>query len=146
MSDEQLRAEVVTIIGAGRESAAVALSWTWYLLSRHREAEERLHEELERELAGRTPTLEDLPRLSYTTMVVEEAMRLYPPAWALSRTAVGPDTLGGYNVAAGSEALMIPYVTHRHPDFWDEPERLRQTRRREHGERARHGADARASS
>ena len=124
MSDEQLRAEVVTIIGAGHESTAVALSWTWYLLSQHPEAEERLHEELERELSGRTPTFEDLPRLAYTTMVIEEAMRLYPPAWALSRTAKGPDTLGGYPVAAGSEALLIPYVTHRHPDFWDDPEKF----------------------
>lgn len=122
MSDEQLRAEVVTIIGAGHESTAVTLSWTWYLLSQHPEAEGRLHEELERELSGRTPTLEDLPRLRYTTMVVEEAMRLYPPAWALSRTAKRADTLGGYPVAAGSEALIIPYVTHRHPDFWDAPD------------------------
>ena len=128
MSDEQLRAEVVTIIGAGHESTAVTLSWTWYLLSQHREAEERLHEELGRELSGRTPTLEDLPRLTYTTMVIEEAMRLYPPAWALSRTAVGADTLGGYPVAAGSEALMIPYVTHRHPDFWDDPDEFRPER------------------
>ena len=124
MSDEQLRAEVVTIIGAGHESTAVTLSWTWYLLAQHPEAEARLHEELGRELSGRTPTLEDLPRLRYTTMVVEEAMRLYPPAWALSRTAKRADTLGGYPVPAGSEAIIIPYVTHRHPDFWDAPDRF----------------------
>ena len=93
-------------------------------LSQHREAEARLHEELGRELAGRTPTLEDLPRLKYTTTVVEETMRLYPPAWALSRTATDADTLGDYRVPAGPEALVIPYVTHRHPDFWDEPDRF----------------------
>jgi cytochrome P450 len=124
MSDEQLRAEIVTFIGAGHESTSVTLSWMWYLLAQHPEVEERLHEELARELAGRTPTLEDLPRLTYTTMVLEETMRLYPPAWALSRTARGADTYGGYPVAAGSEALILAYVTHRHPDFWDDPEKF----------------------
>jgi cytochrome P450 len=122
MSDEQLRAEVVTIIGAGHETTAVTLSWAWYLLAQHPQVEELLHEELERELSGRTPALEDLPRLTYTTMVIEETMRLYPPAWALSRTARGADTLGGYEIAAGSEVITLPYVTHRHPDFWDDPE------------------------
>ena len=124
MSDEQLRAEAVTIIGAGHETTAVTLSWLWYLLSERREVEERLHAELERELGGRTPTIEDLPRLRYTQMACEETMRLYPPAWALSRTALGPDTYGGYPVAAGSEALLLTYVTHRHPDFWDDPEKF----------------------
>ena len=124
MSDEQLRAEAVTIIGAGHETTAVTLSWLWYLLSGHREVEERLHAELERELGGRTPTMEDLPRLRYAAMVCEETMRLYPPAWALSRTALGPDAYGGYPIAAGSEALLLPYVTHRHPDFWDDPEKF----------------------
>ncbi|HEY9283034.1 MAG TPA: cytochrome P450, partial [Pyrinomonadaceae bacterium] len=128
MSDEQLRAEVVTIVGAGHETSAVTLSWAWYLLSQHPEVEGRLHEELARVLAGRTPTLEDLPRLAYATMVVEETMRLYPPAWAISRTAKRADTLGGYPVAAGSEALLIPYVTHRHPDFWDDPDEFRPER------------------
>ena len=124
MSDEQLRAEAVTILGAGHETTAVALSWLWYLLSGHPEVEEKLHAELERELGGRAPAFEDLPRLRYARMVCEETMRLYPPVWALSRTALGPDSYGGYPVRAGSEALLLPYVTHRHPDFWDDPERF----------------------
>jgi cytochrome P450 len=124
MSDEQLRAEAVTILTAGHETTAVALSWLWLVLDAHREVEERLHDELARELGGRTPTLEDLPRLRYTQMVCEETMRLYPPVWGLSRTALGPDTFSGYRVATGSEAILLPYVTHRHPDFWDEPERF----------------------
>ena len=124
MSDEQLRAEAVTIIGAGHETTAVTLSWLWYLLSEHREVEERLHAELGRELGGRTPTMEDLPRLRYARMVCEETMRLYPPAWAVSRTALGPDAYGGYPVAAGSEALLLAYVTHRHLDFWDDPDKF----------------------
>jgi cytochrome P450 len=124
MSDEQLRAEVVTFLTAGHETTAVALGWTWYLLALNPEAEARLHEELARELGGRAPTFEDLPRLRFSTAVVEESMRLYPPVWAMSRTATADDTLGGYHIPKGSEVLIFPYVTQRHPDFWDEPERF----------------------
>jgi cytochrome P450 len=121
MNDRQLRDESATIITAGHETTAIALSWTWYLLSRHEEVERKLHEELSAVLGGRTPTFEDLPKLRYTLMVVEESMRLYPPAWVVGRTAVAADEVGGRRIEAGAEVILSPYITHRHPDFWDEP-------------------------
>ena len=122
MDDEQLRAEVVTFLTAGHESTAVALTWLWYLLAQNEAAEERLRAELRRVLDGRTPALADLPQLNYTLMCIEEAMRLYPPVWVTGRTALGADTLGGYAIAPNSELLLSAYITHRHPDFWDEPD------------------------
>jgi cytochrome P450 len=122
MDDEQLRAEAVTFLGAGHETSAVALTWLWYLLAEHGDAEAKLHAELKHVLNGRTPTLADLPQLPYTLMCIEEAMRLYPPAWVMSRTAIGADEVGGYKVAPNSEILIPVYVTHHHPDFWAEPE------------------------
>ncbi len=122
MDDRQLRDESATIITAGHETTAIALSWTWYLLSRHEEVERKLHEELSAVLGGRTPTFEDLPKLKYTLMVVEESMRLYPPAWVVGRTAVADDEVGGRRIEAGAEVILSPYITQRHPDFWDEPE------------------------
>jgi cytochrome P450 len=125
MSDEQLRAEAATILTAGHETTALALSWTWYLLSEHPEVEAKLHAELDAVLAGRAkPTVEDLPRLNYTRMVVEESLRLYPPAWVIGRTAIHDDEIGGYRIKANSEIVMCLYVTHRHPEFWDEPDKF----------------------
>ncbi|HJR07486.1 MAG TPA: cytochrome P450 [Pyrinomonadaceae bacterium] len=126
MSDEQLRAEAATILTAGHETTALALSWTWYLLSQHPEVEARLHAELDAVLEGgrRRPTVADLPNLNYTRMVVEEAMRLYPPVWVIGRTAIADDEIGGYRVEANSEVVMCQYVTHRHPEFWDDPEKF----------------------
>jgi cytochrome P450 len=122
MSDVQLRAEAATMLSAGHETSALALSWTWYLLAEHPDAEARLHAELDEALAGRVPTVEDLPRLPYTRMVVEETMRLYPPVWVVGRTAIGDDEVGGYHIEANSEVVMCQYVTHRHPEFWDSPD------------------------
>jgi cytochrome P450 len=124
MSDRQLRDEALTIMTAGHETTAVALSWTWYLLSQHEEAERKLHAELSSVLGGRTPTFEDLPSLRYTLMIIEEALRLYPPAWVIGRTAIDDDEVSGYRVEKGSEVLLSPYLTHHHPDFWEEPERF----------------------
>lgn len=121
MTDEQLRDEVMTILLAGHETTAVALAWTWYLLAQHPQVEQKLHAELDAVLAGRTPTLEDLPRLSYTRMVIEEVMRLYPPAWAIVRQAAVDDDLHGFRIPAKSPVIVMPYVTHRHPDFWERP-------------------------
>ncbi|MFL6212053.1 MAG: cytochrome P450 [Pyrinomonadaceae bacterium] len=122
MSDKQLRDEAMTIMVAGHETTALALSWTWYLLSRHTEVERKLHAELVAILDGRTPASEDIPQLKYTTMIIEEAMRLYPPAWVIARRAVNDDFVGGYRIEAKSEIILLPYVTHRHPDFWENAE------------------------
>jgi cytochrome P450 len=126
MSDAQLRDEVMTLFLAGHETTAVALTWTWYLLTQHPEAEARLREEVARVLGDRLPTAADLPRLQYTTRVLEESMRLYPPAWALGREALAPDVIGGEPVPARPTFLvvMLPYVLHRNPRYWPDPERF----------------------
>jgi cytochrome P450 len=124
MSDKQLRDEILTIMLAGHETTASALSWCWHLLGRHPEAEARLHEELERVLGGRTPGREDIPELKYTRMVVEEALRLYPPAFIIARTAIKEDWLGGVRIQPGAMIIIHPYITHRKPDLWPDPERF----------------------
>ncbi|RAL21222.1 cytochrome P450 [Lujinxingia litoralis] len=123
MTDAQLRDEVMTIFLAGFETTATALTWTFYLLSLHPEAMAALHAELDQVLEdGRMPTLQDLPRLEWTRMVIEEAMRLYPPVPMLARTAAEDDVIGGVEVPAKTFIILSPYITHRHPAFWDEPE------------------------
>ncbi len=124
MSDRQLRDEVMTFFLAGHETTAVALAWTWYLLARHPEVEERLRAEVSSVLAGRTPRMTDLGALTYTRMVVEEALRLYPPLWGFPRQTIGEDEIGGYRITANSMVSICPYVTHRHPEFWEDPERF----------------------
>jgi cytochrome P450 len=99
-----------------------------YLLGTHREAEGAVHDELERVLGGAPPSVEALPRLPLTRAVVEEAMRLYPPIYAFDRRAVGPDTVGGYDLPAGASVSLCPYVTHRLPEFWERPDEFRPER------------------
>ncbi|HWZ60540.1 MAG TPA: cytochrome P450 [Gemmatimonadaceae bacterium] len=145
MSDRQLRDELVTILMAGHETTAVALSWTWYLLSQHPDVEQRLHRELDEVLGlatgapERVPTVADLPRLPYTRSVFAESMRLYPPAWAIERKAVGDFEVGGYTVPAGAFVLMCPYHVHRDPRWWPEAERFNPDRWRADG--ADHGSN-----
>jgi cytochrome P450 len=122
MSDEQLRDEIMTIFTGGFETSAAVLSWTWYLLSQHPNVENRLQAELTSVLGGRTPTLEDLPNLKYTRMILEESMRLYPGAWIFTRTNLDADEIGGYHIPAHSLIMISPYVTHRLPSFWENPE------------------------
>lgn len=122
MSDRQLRDEVMTMILAGHETTANALSWAFWLLSTHPEWERRLHAETTAALAGRAPALTDLPKLGLATRVVEEAMRLYPPAWIFSRKAMAEDEIGGYRIPAGSTVSICTYALHRHPKFWPNPE------------------------
>jgi cytochrome P450 len=122
MNDEQLGDEVLTMLVAGHETTATALSWVWALLDGHPEVEAKLHAELDTVLGGRLPTVEDVPRLAYTKMVVEEAMRLYPPAYIWSRTVKEDDVIGGFRIPAGTSVDLSPYVTHRHPDFWERPD------------------------
>ncbi len=129
MTDEQLLNEAGIIIGAGHETTANALTWSFYLLSQNPEAEARLHHELDTVLAGRPPVLADFARLPYTRQVIEEAMRLYPPAWVLTgRRAVKDDLIDGYRIPADSVVFISPYVTHRDARFWAEPERFRPER------------------
>ncbi|MBW4671378.1 MAG: cytochrome P450 [Cyanomargarita calcarea GSE-NOS-MK-12-04C] len=122
MNDKQLRDEIMTIFLAGHETTANALSWTWYLLSKHPDVERRLSAELKEVLGGRVPTLFDLKNLQYTSMVLNEAMRLYPPAWEVGRETINADKIGGYDIPSNSTVIMSSYVTHRNPDFWDNPE------------------------
>ncbi len=122
LSDKALRDEVGTFIGAGHETTATALAWTWYVLSKHPDVGHRLRAELADVLGGRLPTLEDLPHLTYTKMVLQEVMRIYPPIWAMLRSTIEDDTIGGYAIPANSLVVLCPYVTHRHPLFWDNPE------------------------
>ncbi len=124
MSDRQLRDEIMTMVIAGHETVASALAWTWYLLSTAPEAEATLHAEVDRVLAGRPPTVEDLSRLSYTGMVFAEALRLYPPAWIITRKSLAEDEIGGYAIPAGALVVTSPYVTQRDARFWPEPDRF----------------------
>ncbi len=124
MSDVQLRDEVLTIFVAGHETTAVALTWAFHLLSQHPDAETRLWAEIETALNGRPPGLEDLPNLPYARMVIDEALRLYPPAWITNRTCLEEDEICGYRIPAGAYVAISPYVTHRLPEFWDHPDRF----------------------
>jgi cytochrome P450 len=124
MTDRQLRDEVMTIFVAGHETTAIALGWTWYLLAAHPGIRRRLQHDVDEILAARSPTMTDLPRLPSVDQTVKEVMRLYPPAWIISRRAIEDDEMGGYRVPAGTVIFASPYVTHRHPAFWDDPERF----------------------
>lgn len=125
---KRMRDELVTLLLAGHETTASTLSWTFHLLDQHPQVWERVHEEAREVLGDRLPDYEDLHRLRYTSMVIDEAMRLYPPVWMLSRVAQAEDVVGGYHVPAGTDVLVCPYTLHRHPDFWDEPDRFDPTR------------------
>ena len=124
MTDLQVRDEAMTLFLAGHETTANALTWTWYLLSKNPETEAKLREELKVVLDGRVPTVEDVPRLRYTEMILAESMRLYPPAWAIGRLALKDHELGEYTIPAKSLVLLSPYVTHRDARFFQEPERF----------------------
>ena len=124
MSDQQVRDEALTLFLAGHETTATALAWTWYLLAQHPDAEAALHAELSAVLGNRLPTFDDLPRLRYTQQIFAESMRLYPPAWAIGRMAREPLELGGYTLPAKSIVLLSPYLMHRTPRFWPDPDRF----------------------
>jgi len=123
-----LRDELVTILLAGHETTASTLTWTWYLLSCHPETAAAVHAEAVEVLGDRTPGHEDLARLRVTGMVIQEAMRMYPPVWALTRKSVKADVIGGYRVPAGADIMISPYTLHRHPSFWDAPNEFRPER------------------
>jgi cytochrome P450 len=121
LTDKQVRDEALTILLAGHETTANALTWTWYLLSQNPEAEAKLHAELDRVLGGRLPTLDDLPRLRYTEGVFAESLRLYPPAWAIGRRAKQDFSIGEYVIPARSIVLMSPWVVHRDARWFPDP-------------------------
>jgi len=122
LDDTGLRDQVLTLIMAGHETTAKALTWTLYLLDRHPQEADKVREEVDRVLGDRTPTAADLSDLPRCRRAVEEAMRLYPPVWLISRRATGPDTIAGHHVPAGTLVCVSQWVLHRHPDYWERPE------------------------
>src|SRR5207245_11493644 len=118
----QARNEAVTLRLAGHETTANALTWTWYLLAQHPAAAQRARAEIDAVLGGRIPTWQDLSELAYTTRLIQESMRLYPPIWIMERRALADDEIAGYHIPRGSSVVVSAYVTHRHPAFWDKPE------------------------
>lgn len=124
MSDRQLRDELVTLLLAGHETTANALTWTWYLLSQHPAVEAKLHAELDAVLGGRAPTPADAPKLVYTRMVLAESMRIFPPAWIMEREVATEFEAGDYKFPAGTMIFMSPYLTHRDSRWWPTPTRF----------------------
>jgi cytochrome P450 len=118
MTDKQVRDETMTFFSAGHETTSNALAWTFYLLSQHPAQWDLLRAELDRVLGGRAPTVDDLAQLPYTDMVIKEAMRLYPPAWAIGRTAAADFEVEGYRLPKGQVVLMSQWVMHRNPEIW----------------------------
>ena len=114
----------MTLLLAGHETTAVSLSWIWYLLAQYPEVEKKLWSELRGVLNGKSPGMQDLSKLPYTERVVKEAMRLYPPAWAVVRNALKDCEIGGYRVPAGATVVMSQWVMHRDPRYYEQPERF----------------------
>jgi cytochrome P450 len=128
MNDRQLRDETLTLFLAGYETTANLLAWTWWLLATHPEAEKKLHQELDATLAGRAPTMDDLPRLPYTGHILTESLRLYPPAWGMARLAIEDHEIAGYRVPAGTGVAIAQWVVHRDPRWYEAPDEFRPER------------------
>jgi cytochrome P450 len=124
MTEEQVRDEALTLFLAGHETTANALTWTWYLLSQHPQVEQRLHAEIDTVLQGRAPELADIPQLRYAEMILAEALRLYPPAWAIGRKALGNFTLGDFHIPAGSICIVSPFLVQRDPRWFPDPKQF----------------------
>jgi len=124
MGERELIDEVMTLIVAGHETTASGLNWTWYLLSQHPDVQARLHAELDAAPEMAAPSLAQMEALAFTSQVVNEALRLYPPGWLLSRRTVAADVLGGFAVPPGTNVLLPLYLLHRHPRYWKDPDRF----------------------
>jgi long-subunit acyl-CoA synthetase (AMP-forming)/cytochrome P450 len=124
MTPEQLLDELMMLLVMGHMTTAMAATWTWYLLARHPEADERMRAEMAEVVGDRPPEYKDVARLVYTRMVIEESLRLYPPSWGFGRLALGDDEIGGYHIPAGSVLSLAPWVTHRRPELWPDPDRF----------------------
>lgn len=121
MTDEQLHDEVLITFFAGHETTASLLTWTLFNLSKNPRVEDKLHAELQQVLGGRSPSLDDMANLPYTRMILDETLRLYSPVAVVARDATADDMVGGYHIPAGSMSVVMPYITHRHPEFWEKP-------------------------
>ena len=128
MTDKQLRDEAITLFLAGHETTANTLSWTWWLLAQNPAVEAKLHAELRAVLAGRAPSLDDLPNLVYTNHIITESMRLYPPAWGIARTAIEDHEIAGYSVPKGSGVSFAQWTVHRDARWYDAPDEFRPER------------------
>lgn len=122
MNDQQLRNEVMGLLIAGYETTANALTWTYYLLSQNLWASERLRDEVDQVLGKRRPTSADLTHLPYLRLILDESLRLFPPAWIIGRRAIADDVMGGYHIPAGTVIAICIYTLHRHPAFWEQPD------------------------
>lgn len=123
-SDQQLRDEMMTMLLAGHDTTALTLTYTWYLLSQHPEAEAKVHEELEAVCGGETPTMADVRQFDYVERVLQEAMRLYPPVYVIFREPQVDVQLGGYRIPEGSAVMLPQWVVHRSPRWYDDPEKF----------------------
>jgi cytochrome P450 len=137
MGERELIDEVMTLVVAGHETTASALNWTWYLLALHPQVESQLHAEIAAAPVSADPSLAQMEALPYTQQVVSEALRLYPPGWLLSRRAIGTDVLAGFEIAPGTDVLLSPYLLHRHPRFWPDPDAFKPERFASENEAAR---------
>lgn len=124
MDEAQMRDEIITLMLAGHETSATALTWTFYQLAQNPQVEQRLVDELDRVLGGRPAQSADLAQLPYLKQVVQESMRLYPPVWGIARRATEETAFGGYRIPAGAYLSITMYSLHRHPDYWPDPERF----------------------
>ena len=122
MGDRELIDEVLTLIVAGHETTAAALTWTWYLVTQHPQVAEALEAESDKQAADSVLSLDAAESLSYTHQVLQESLRMYPPGWLLTRRSVEADELGGYAIAPRTDVFLSPYLLHRHPEFWSDPE------------------------
>jgi cytochrome P450 len=124
LTTTEVRNQAVTFIVAGHETAASALAWAWGLLAQHPDVQARLQQESDEVLGGRAPTFADYARLPVARAVIDETLRLYPPAWLITRKSLGADVLGGHDVPSGALIILSPWLLHRHPAVWPEPERF----------------------
>jgi cytochrome P450 len=128
LNSKELRDQIVTFIVAGHETVASSLTWTWWLLGSHQDVQTKLQKEVDEVLQGRNPEVKDVANLPYTRAVVDEALRIFPPGWVVSRRSLGDDVLGGYEIPEKAVVIISPWATHRHPEAWNKAESFDPTR------------------
>lgn len=138
LSRKEIRDEVITMLIAGHETVASSLTWSWLLLSRNPGTREKIRLEAQQVLGDRQPTYEDYQQLTYTRQAYHEALRLYPPAWLISRRAIGEDQLGEFSIPGGALVIISPYTLHRRPDLWPDPDIFDPARFSETASKGRH--------